>query len=239
MQLREEQRRSTEPARDPDSAVRPRTYTDRKANGRVARFPRSPISSASSPSSRSATRFRDASRRLSALVDNDRCRHARWTRSPERSGWFNKSWHSSSRPHRLGRRRLQKHFGRLLRAGAIPVSVMRRARRRATARTPDLVIVDTRGDASSAMSSIERLRAASPGAGIFAIALAADPDLILQSMRAGRQRVLHLAAADESVPRRDSPDGGAARDGAAARGRRRRRWCSSAPRAAPARRPCR
>ena len=36
---------------------------------------------------------------------------------------------------------------------------------------PDLVIVDTRGDASSAMPGIERLRAASPGAGIFAIAL--------------------------------------------------------------------
>src|SRR2546425_9473866 len=39
-------------------------------------------------------------------------------------------------------------------------------------RSPDLVIVDTR-DASSSMSSIERLRASAPGAGIFAIALAA------------------------------------------------------------------
>jgi pilus assembly protein CpaE len=35
------------------------------------------------------------------------------------------------------------------------------------------------------MGTIERLRASAPGAGIFAIALAADPDLILQSMRAG------------------------------------------------------
>ena len=51
-----------------------------------------------------------------------------------------------------------KHFGRLLRAGAIPVSVMEdRAGRDGT--QPDLIIVDVRGDASSAMSTIERLRA--------------------------------------------------------------------------------
>ena len=78
----------------------------------------------------------------------------------------------------------KKHFGRLLRAGAIPVSVIDdRVGRDGT--PPDLVIVDTRGDASSSMSSIERLRAGAPGAAIFAIALVAEPDLILQSMRAG------------------------------------------------------
>jgi pilus assembly protein CpaE len=77
-----------------------------------------------------------------------------------------------------------KHFGRLLRAGAIPVSVMEdRAGRDGT--QPDLIIVDVRGDASSAMSTIERLRAGAPGAGIFAVALAADPEVILQAMRAG------------------------------------------------------
>jgi len=42
----------------------------------------------------------------------------------------------------------KKHFGRLLRAGALPVSVLdERSARDAT--PPDLVIVDTRGDASS------------------------------------------------------------------------------------------
>src|SRR5258708_27914257 len=77
----------------------------------------------------------------------------------------------------------KKHFGRLLRAGAIPVSVLDdRVGRDGT--PPDLVIVDTRGDASSSMSSIERLRAAAPGAAIFAVALVAEPELILQSMRA-------------------------------------------------------
>jgi pilus assembly protein CpaE len=78
----------------------------------------------------------------------------------------------------------KKHFGRLLRAGAIPVSVIEeRAGREGV--LPDLVIVDIRGDASSSMSSIERLRAGTPGAGIFAVALVAEPELILQSMRAG------------------------------------------------------
>jgi pilus assembly protein CpaE len=77
-----------------------------------------------------------------------------------------------------------KHFGRLLRAGAIPVSVMEdRAGRDGT--QPDLIIVDARGDASSAMSTIERLKASAPGAGIFAVAVAADPEVILQAMRAG------------------------------------------------------
>src|SRR3989442_12686064 len=77
-----------------------------------------------------------------------------------------------------------KYVGRLLRAGAIPVSVIedRAAREGAP---PDLIIVDTRGDAASAMSTIERLRASAPGAGLFAVALSADPDLILQAMRAG------------------------------------------------------
>jgi pilus assembly protein CpaE len=75
-------------------------------------------------------------------------------------------------------------IGRLLRAGAIPVSIIndRLARDNASI---DFIIVDTRGDPSSAMSTIERMRAASPNAGIFAVALQADPDLILQSMRAG------------------------------------------------------
>jgi len=78
----------------------------------------------------------------------------------------------------------KKHMGRLLRAGAIPVSVMDdRAARDAT--PPDVVIVDARGDASSAMANIERQRAAHAGAGIFAVALAADPEVILSSMRAG------------------------------------------------------
>jgi pilus assembly protein CpaE len=74
--------------------------------------------------------------------------------------------------------------GRLLRSGAIPVGIIDERLARDNVAL-DLVIVDTRGDPSSAMSTIERMRAASPNAGIFVVALQADPDLILQSMRAG------------------------------------------------------
>jgi pilus assembly protein CpaE len=90
-----------------------------------------------------------------------------------------------------------KHFGRLLRAGAIPVSLIEDRGGQFTT-PPDLVIVDTRGDASSTMSTIERLRASAPGAGIFAVALAADPELILQSMRAGANEFFTWPPAEEA-----------------------------------------
>ena len=90
-----------------------------------------------------------------------------------------------------------KHFGRLLRAGAIPVSVMEdRAGRDGT--QPDLIIVDARGDASSAMSTIERLRGGAPGAGIFAVAVAADPEVILQAMRSGANEFFTWPPAEET-----------------------------------------
>jgi len=60
------------------------------------------------------------------------------------------------------------------------------------------VIVDARGDASSAMATIERLRAAAPHAGIFAVAQQADPDLILQAMRAGANEFFTWPPADEA-----------------------------------------
>ena len=91
----------------------------------------------------------------------------------------------------------KKHIERLLRSGAIPVSVIDdRLPREGT--PPDLVIVDTRGDPSSAMSNIERLRARAQGAGIFAVALTTDPDLILQSMRAGANEFFTWPPAEEA-----------------------------------------
>jgi pilus assembly protein CpaE len=78
----------------------------------------------------------------------------------------------------------RKDVGRILRTGAVPISLIDdRLVRDGT--PPDLIIVDTRGETSSAMAGVERLRAGAPNAGIFVIALAAEPDLILQSMRAG------------------------------------------------------
>jgi len=76
------------------------------------------------------------------------------------------------------------HFGRSLRSGAIPVSIADERLVRDGA-PPDLAIIDARSDTPSAMSAIERLRAAAPNAGIFVVASVADPELILQSMRAG------------------------------------------------------
>src|SRR5580765_5121243 len=82
-----------------------------------------------------------------------------------------------------------KQVNRMLRSGSIPVSVVDQ---RVTVDTAsmDLVVVDVRGNAASAMAAIERMRAAAPGAAVFAVAQAADPELILQSMRAGANEFL-------------------------------------------------
>jgi pilus assembly protein CpaE len=50
---------------------------------------------------------------------------------------------------------------------------------------PDIVVIDIRGEASSGMATIERFRAGHPTVALFAIAAQAEPDLILQAMRAG------------------------------------------------------
>src|SRR2546428_9329681 len=90
----------------------------------------------------------------------------------------------------------RKQIGRLLRSGPVPVSLIdERVLREGT--PPDVVIVDIRADASSAMAGIERLRGASPAAGIFAVALTGDPDLILQSMRAGANEFFVWPPAEE------------------------------------------
>ena len=89
------------------------------------------------------------------------------------------------------------HLARMLRSGAVPVSVMDERVARDTA-AADIVIVDMRGDAASAMSSIERQRAASPSAGIFAVANAAEPDAILNSMRAGANEFFTWPPPDET-----------------------------------------
>jgi pilus assembly protein CpaE len=78
----------------------------------------------------------------------------------------------------------RKQIERLLRSAPVPISVSAERVPRDGV-PPDIVIADIRGDAASAMAGIERLRAASAGAGIFAVALSSDPDLILQAMRAG------------------------------------------------------
>lgn len=78
----------------------------------------------------------------------------------------------------------KKHLNRVLRTGAIPVSVTDEKVARDVSAT-DVVIVDIRGEVSSSMAAIERMRAAAPQAGVFAVAQENDPKLILEAMRAG------------------------------------------------------
>ncbi len=78
----------------------------------------------------------------------------------------------------------RKQIGRIVRAGAIPVSVIEESSPRDGVAC-DIVIVDIRRDAASSMGSIERLRAAVPGAGLFVVAQENDPEVILEAMRAG------------------------------------------------------
>ena len=77
----------------------------------------------------------------------------------------------------------KRQVARLVRACGVPVGVVEG--RSPEGSGPDLVIVDIRSDASSGMAAIERLRATSPSLAIFAVAAAAEPELILSAMRAG------------------------------------------------------
>jgi pilus assembly protein CpaE len=91
----------------------------------------------------------------------------------------------------------KKHIGRLLRAGGVPVSLVDEKVARDFG-SIDVCIVDTRGDASAAMANIERLRGASANVGIFAVAESNDPNLILQSMRAGANEFFTWPPEEES-----------------------------------------
>lgn len=72
--------------------------------------------------------------------------------------------------------------------------------RHAAATPPVLAIADIRGGIGS-ISAIERLRAAWPSTSIFAIASSAEPDQILQAMRAGANEYLSWSINGEAGPR--------------------------------------
>ena len=90
----------------------------------------------------------------------------------------------------------KRQVARLVRACGVPVGIVEG--RSAEGTGPDLVVVDIRTDASSGMAAIERLRATSAGLAIFAIAAAAEPELILQAMRAGANEFFPWSAAEGS-----------------------------------------
>jgi pilus assembly protein CpaE len=77
----------------------------------------------------------------------------------------------------------------VLRAASTPVSLGGDAQARDGSQA-DLVIIDAREDIPRAMAAVERLRLASPSVAIFVLADEAQPDVILQSMRAGANEFL-------------------------------------------------
>ena len=78
----------------------------------------------------------------------------------------------------------RKQAERLFRSCPVPVGVLDEASQRAAA-SPDLVLIDIRSDVTAGMATIERVRGSAAQAAVFAVANAAEPDLILQAMRAG------------------------------------------------------
>ena len=77
----------------------------------------------------------------------------------------------------------KREMARMLRASGVPIGIVEE--RRGEPVNADVFIVDIRSDISSGMATIERLRAAHASVAIFAVAGTAEPDLILQAMRAG------------------------------------------------------
>ncbi len=77
----------------------------------------------------------------------------------------------------------KRDLSKQIRAGGVPVGILDDAR--GARSEPDLALVDLREDAAGGLAAIERLRATHAAAAIFAIAAAAEPQLILQAMRAG------------------------------------------------------
>ncbi len=83
----------------------------------------------------------------------------------------------------------------MLRACGVPVAIIEE-RRSGESSVSDVFIVDIRSDASSGMATIERLRASYHNVAIFAVANTAEPDLILQAMRAGSNEFFAWNAAN-------------------------------------------
>jgi len=72
--------------------------------------------------------------------------------------------------------------GALLRNGPVSMSVVNEG---PGSRKADLFIIDARNDAAAAMERVESLRASSASSAVFVVAREPNPDVILQSMRAG------------------------------------------------------
>ena len=84
-----------------------------------------------------------------------------------------------------------------LRSSATPVTVSNE-HLSAGGVQPDLVVVDGRAQHAVALVTIERTRITAPSASLFMVAADSNPELILQSMRAGANEFLTWPPADHS-----------------------------------------
>jgi pilus assembly protein CpaE len=84
---------------------------------------------------------------------------------------------------------MRSQLAAVLRASSTPVSIGGDAHARDASQT-DLVIVDARTDLVRAMAAVERVRLAAPAVAILVVAHEAQPDVILQAMRAGANEFL-------------------------------------------------
>lgn len=95
----------------------------------------------------------------------------------------------------------RSHVSRLLRASGISIALVEE--RHTAGNPPSLAVVDIRTGSAKAVESIERLRGSWPAATIFAIAATAEPDQILQAMRAGANEYLAWSADGGATPALD------------------------------------
>ncbi len=84
----------------------------------------------------------------------------------------------------------------LLRSSGVSIGIIEE--KHASGTWPDLAVVDMRNGTLASVEAIERMRASWPSASIFAIAASAEPEQILQAMRAGANEYLAWPI-DESV----------------------------------------
>src|SRR4029079_6015877 len=85
--------------------------------------------------------------------------------------------------------------GALLRSGPMPMSVVNEG---PGSRKADLFIIDARHDVAAAMARVEALMADAANCGIFVVAREPNPDLILQSMRAGANEFFTFPPPEET-----------------------------------------
>jgi pilus assembly protein CpaE len=92
----------------------------------------------------------------------------------------------------------RSYVTKLLRSSGVSVGLV--DERHASSNPPGLAVVDIRSGSTKAVDAIERLRAAWPSAAIFVVASTAEPDQILQAMRAGANEYLSWSLHGMSGP---------------------------------------